>query len=615
MKAIQRIGISRRLLVSCGRLNFERPLSSSLISNNVVQSPSLLHPKNSIQLTSSCVGITKRSFHSKGPDEFDMNDIFGGLDPVKYDFPSQHERNDMDIDLKKRDYTDEDLISFQKNFRSECVNQSSISEEEQQKFLAENSITQSGIDVPKPILSFEELVFPENITRALKDFTTPTPIQCAALPVALGGRDLVGVAQTGSGKTLSFLLPAMIHIMDQERSQRGDGPIALVLCPTRELAQQCHQVAKRFAARETNIACVYGGASRHHQANRLHQGCELVIATPGRLMDFIKSGDVDMKRCTFLVLDEADRMLDMGFEPQIRRIVDQIRPDRQVTMWSATWPKSIAKLARDYLTSPEGPVNIKIGSAELIANKGINQKFEITPQRSKQSRFMDVLEETVPASRNRREAQKVLVFVNTKRTGDYLAKAIRRCGYPADSLHGDKNQSQRDRLLADFRNGYCQVMVATNVAARGLDVDNIDFVFNYDFPQDFEDYIHRIGRTARGGKTGTAVSMLTEENGSVVDDLVQSLKDAEHPVDPKLVKLREWFHLNKKNTKNTSRKPRSRGGSYGNSYDRSSRSNYYGRYDDDDGDDYGESRYRSRGRDNYNNSRRNNRYNNYDDDF
>jgi len=385
MKVFQNIRCLKKLHnISIGRGVCVTQTQCSWI-NNAVQP---CHVLENVQLQSS-FHVVKCFVHSKGPDEFDINDIFGGLDPVKFDKVTSHGSSSsfgFDIDLKKRVFNDEDLISFQKNFRSECVNQSTISEDELQKFLTKNSISLSGIDVPKPILSFQELIFPDHITRSLSNFETPTPIQCAALPVALGGRDLVGVAQTGSGKTLSFLLPAMIHIMDQRRSQQGDGPIALVLCPTRELAQQCHQVAKRFAASSTNIACIYGGAPRTYQARRLHQGCELVIATPGRLMDFMQSGDVDMKRCTFLVLDEADRMLDMGFEPQIRRIVDQIRPDRQVTMWSATWPKSIAKLARDYLTSPEGPVDIKVGSAELIANSAISQKFEIIPQRSKQSR-------------------------------------------------------------------------------------------------------------------------------------------------------------------------------------------------------------------------------------
>lgn len=593
-----------------GRLCLNQTRSCHWITNSLQPQCHILQ-NDQIQ---SSFNISKHFRHSKGSDDFDINDIFGELAPIKFDKTTSQESSSnfaFDIGLKKRVFNDEDLISFQKNFRSECVNQTTISEEDLQTFLAKNSISLSGIDVPKPILSFQELIFPDHITRPLSDFETPTPIQCAALPVALGGRDLVGVAQTGSGKTLSFLLPAMIHIMDQRRSQQGDGPIALVLCPTRELAQQCHQVAKRFAARTTNIACIYGGAPKRFQAQRLHQGCELVIATPGRLMDFMQSGDVDMKRCTFLVLDEADRMLDMGFEPQIRRIVDQIRPDRQVTMWSATWPKSIAKLARDYLTSPEGPVDIKIGSAELVANSAINQKFEITPKRSKQSRFMEILEETVTASRNRREAQKVLVFANQKRTCDFLAQAIRRSGYSAAALHGDKSQQQRDRLLKDFRNGFCQVMVATDVASRGLDVEDIDVVFNYDFPYNCEDYIHRIGRTARGGKTGTSVSILTEEDGGVAHDLIQSLKDAGHDVDPKLTKLREWYTLNKANTKvyqgkqkrryNNYNKSgsnyggqRNRGGQYDDGF---SRNNYY----DDDGYTRGGGY----------NSRRN-KYNNYD---
>mmetsp|Transcript_7812 Transcript_7812/g.14974 ORF Transcript_7812/g.14974 Transcript_7812/m.14974 type:complete len:389 (-) Transcript_7812:5850-7016(-) len=333
---------------------------------------------------------------------------------------------------------------------------------------------------------------------------------------------MIGIAQTGSGKTLSFLLPALIHINDQPPLKRGDGPVALVLSPTRELAMQTHKECERFS-RPNNIysTCVYGGASRVPQQRELERGAHIVIATPGRLIDFLDSRVTNLKRVTYLVLDEADRMLDMGFEDQIRKILSRIRPDRQTLMWSATWPKEVQYLARDFLRNP---THIQVGSLELSANHNIRQKIEIVEESEKLPLLKRILKDIMEPT------TKVVIFAETKRGCEALCRELQNDRLPAASLHGDKPQRERDYVLRDFRSGRVSVMVATDVAARGLDVKDINYVINYDFPNQVEDYVHRIGRTARAGATGTAITFFTRSNARLVHDLVNVLKEANQPV-------------------------------------------------------------------------------------
>lgn len=238
------------------------------------------------------------------------------------------------------------LEPFEKNFYVVHANNATRSQEEVDAFRSTLQITVSGNGCPAPIQSFEETNFPESVMKEMQRqaFTQPTAIQSQGWPIALSGRDMVGIAQTGSGKTLAYMLPAIVHIQHQKRLQRGDGPVVLVLAPTRELAQQIQSVTSEFGQQTSPLVrntCIFGGSPKGPQARDLDRGVEVVIATPGRLIDFLERGITNLARCTYLVLDEADRMLDMGFEPQIRKIIEQIRPDRQVLMWSATWPKEV----------------------------------------------------------------------------------------------------------------------------------------------------------------------------------------------------------------------------------------------------------------------------------
>jgi superfamily II DNA/RNA helicase len=265
------------------------------------------------------------------------------------------------------------LMPFEKDFYHEHPEISKRTDEETRKWREENEISLKGENLPKPCLCFEHSPFPEYVLNTIlrEGFTAPTPIQAQGWPMAMSGRDLVGVASTGSGKTLSFLLPAIVHINAQPRLRRGDGPIVLIILPTRELAQQVMKEGVKFgASSQIKMTCVYGGAPKRAQANDLRNGVEIVVCTPGRMIDFLESGTTNLRRVTYLVMDEADRMLDMGFEPQIRKIVSQIRPDRQTLMWSATWPKDVEGLASDFLKEY---IQVQVGSMNLRANVHIKQ--------------------------------------------------------------------------------------------------------------------------------------------------------------------------------------------------------------------------------------------------
>ncbi|XP_076681017.1 putative ATP-dependent RNA helicase DDX17 isoform X2 [Andrena cerasifolii] len=333
-----------------------------------------------------------------------------------------------------------------------------------EQYRSEKEITLKGKTIPNPVFAFEETGFPDYVLKEIKrqGFTEPTSIQAQGWPIALSGRDMVGIASTGSGKTLSYILPAIVHINSQPKLGRKDGPIALVLAPTRELAQQIQQVADDFGhSSGIRNTCLYGGAPKGAQARDLDGGVEIVIATPGRLLDFLESGRTNLKRCTYLVLDEADRMLDMGFEPQIRKIIEQIRPDRQTLMWSATWPKEVKNLAEDFL---KDYAQINVGSLQLAANHNILQIIDVCQDYEKENKLSTLLKEIMAESEN-----KTIVFIETKRRVDEITRKMKRDGWPAVCIHGDKTQQERDWVLQDFRSGKAPILVATDVAARGLE--------------------------------------------------------------------------------------------------------------------------------------------------
>lgn len=365
--------------------------------------------------------------------------------------------------LRKPKWENETLQPFQKNFYTPhplVLNRPRL---EVENYVREKEISYVGSNIPDPIMNFNEVILPDYVFNEVKKqgFSNPTPIQAVSWPIALSGRNMVGIAQTGSGKTLAYMLPAILHINHQPRLLRYDGPIVLVLAPTRELAQQIQQVAVSFGTSTfVRNTCVFGGAPKGPQVDDLERGVEIVIATPGRLIDFLERNTTNLKRCTYLVLDEADRMLDMGFEPQIRKIIEQIRPDRQVLMWSATWPPEVKNLAEEFL---DDYIQVNVGSLNLSANHNISQVVDVCDDFEKEQKLYALLTDIFSQPDN-----KTIIFVETKRSVDNIVKLVNRNGWRSIGIHGNKSQNERDHTLNQFRSGQANILVATDVAARGL---------------------------------------------------------------------------------------------------------------------------------------------------
>uniref|UniRef100_A0A8C5FUX5 RNA helicase n=1 Tax=Gadus morhua TaxID=8049 RepID=A0A8C5FUX5_GADMO len=386
----------------------------------------------------------------------------------------------------------------------------------------------TGNNCPPHIDSFHDVEMGEIImcNINLSRYTRPTPVQKYAIPIIKTKRDLMACAQTGSGKTAAFLLPVLSQIFMEGPGEalQAQYPIALVLAPTRELALQIYEEARKVAYRSKVRPCVvYGGADIGQQIRELERGCHLLVATPGRLVDMMERGKIGMDYCNYLVLDEADRMLDMGFEPQIRRIVEQdtmpAKGSRQTMMFSATFPKEIQILARDFL---EDYIFLAVGRVGSTS-ENITQKVVWVEDNDKRSFLLDLLNATGKESLT-------LVFVETKKGADALEDFLYREGYACTSIHGDRSQRDREEALNQFRSGRCPILVATAVAARGLDISNVKHVINFDLPSDIEEYVHRIGRTGRVGNLGLATSFFNDKNSNITKDLLDILVEAKQEV-------------------------------------------------------------------------------------
>ncbi|KAF2673168.1 DEAD-domain-containing protein [Microthyrium microscopicum] len=369
--------------------------------------------------------------------------------------------------LKTQQWDLNTMPKFEKSFYKEDPAVTARSSAEVDAFRKEMQMTVHGTNIPKPVTTFDEAGFPNYVMSEVKaqGFAKPTAIQAQGWPMALSGRDVVGIAETGSGKTLTYCLPAIVHINAQPLLSPGDGPIVLILAPTRELAVQIQQEINKFGkSSRIRNTCVYGGVPKGPQIRDLSRGVEVCIATPGRLIDMLEAGKTNLRRVTYLCLDEADRMLDMGFEPQIRKIIGQIRPDRQTCMWSATWPKEVRQLASDF---QEDFIQVNIGSLDLSANHRITQIVEVVSEMEKRDKMIKHLEKIMEDKKN-----KILIFTGTKRVADEITRFLRQDGWPALSIHGDKAQNERDWVLAEFKAGKSPIMVATDVASRGIGMIN-----------------------------------------------------------------------------------------------------------------------------------------------
>ncbi len=347
--------------------------------------------------------------------------------------------------------------------------------------------------------NFESLGIGGKFLRALKDvgYTRPTPIQAQAIPHLLQGKDILGVAQTGTGKTAAFALPLLQRLDDEKSPARPKHPRALILAPTRELALQIHGEFTVFG-RYTNLrhSYIFGGVGQNPQVKALAKGLDVVVATPGRLLDLSAQGHIDLSDVSVLVLDEADRLLDMGFVRDVKRIVQQTRDDRQSLLFSATMPNAVAQLARDILNDP---IRVDVSPEEMTL-KGIDQRVIMVGNGDKQR----VLEQLL----HRDEVTRAIVFTRTKHGANRVARKLENAGIVAEAIHGNKSQNARQRALQNFKDGNAWVLVATDIAARGIDIDGVSHVINYELPHEPESYVHRIGRTGRAGATGVAYSLV-----------------------------------------------------------------------------------------------------------
>ncbi|KAL0930201.1 ATP-dependent RNA helicase dbp3 [Colletotrichum truncatum] len=392
----------------------------------------------------------------------------------------------------------------------------------------------------RPILEFSYLPQTELIRKnPFSSYKKPTPIQAASWPFTLSRRDVIGVAETGSGKTMAFALPLVEAISPIKKR----GIKAVVVSPTRELAMQTQEQLEHVASLVgLKCVCIYGGASKDDQRALLKRGADVIVATPGRLKDFMADGTIELGQTRFAVLDEADRMLDKGFEEDIKEILGSMPPreERQTVMFTATWPASVRKLAESFMVDP---IKITIGSSgketasgavELQANTRITQRVEVVEPRAKEQRLLQLLKQHQQGSKKN---DRILVFCLYKKEATRVEGFLQQRGIRVAGIHGDLRQEQRTRSLEAFKSGATPVLVATDVAARGLDIPEVKLVINVTFPLTIEDYVHRIGRTGRAGKTGEAITLFTQQDKAHSGSLINILKGANQPVPDELFKF------------------------------------------------------------------------------
>lgn len=454
---------------------------------------------------------------------------------------SEVEKHQEELRLKKVKRKEEKQLWDDRHWTQKSLKE--MTERDWRIFREDFNITLKGGRIPNPLRSWEESPLPKSILDIIGKcgYKEPTPIQRQAIPIGLQNRDIIGVAETGSGKTLAFLIPLLVWITSLPKIERQEeidqGPYAIILAPTRELAQQIEEETMKFAsALDIRTVAIIGGISREDQGFRVRLGVEIVIATPGRLIDVLENRYLVLSRCTYIVLDEADRMIDMGFEADVQKILDympvtNLKPDnddaedevkllanlaagnryRQTVMFTATMPPAIERMARSYLRRP---ATVYIGSVGRPTER-TEQSVYMVSENEKRKKLIEILNAGVEPP--------VIIFVNQKKGADVLAKSLDKFGFNACTLHGGKGQEQREYALASLKNGSKDILVATDVAGRGIDIQNVSLVINYDMAKSIEDYTHRIGRTGRAGKHGQAISLLTKDDSPLFYDLKQLL--------------------------------------------------------------------------------------------
>ncbi|XP_076054170.1 pre-mRNA processing factor 5 [Oratosquilla oratoria] len=459
------------------------------------------------------------------------------------EYSSEEEKEDLNTtmasinskgrkDLVKVDHNSMNYIEFRKNFYVEVPEIANMQKEEVEAYRAElEGIKVKGSGCPKPIKTWAQCGVSKRVLEILKknNYEKPTPIQAQAIPGIMKGLDVIGIAKTGSGKTLAFLMPMFRHVVDQPPLEDTDGPIAIIMTPTRELCMQIGKECKKFAKNNLRVCCVYGGTGISEQIAELKRGAEIIVCTPGRMIDMLaaNSGRVtNLRRVTYVVLDEADRMFDLGFEPQVMRIIDNVRPDRQTVMFSATFPRQVEALAKRILNKP---VEITVGGRSIVC-KDVTQRIVILEEEQKFFKLLELLGQF-------QDKGQVLIFVDKQENADSLFKDLMNHSYRAMVLHGGVDQIDRDNTILDFKAGRVPILVATSVAARGLDVRQLVLVVNHDAPNHYEDYVHRCGRTGRAGNKGFAYTFITHHQPRCAGEVIRALELSENEVPLELQKI------------------------------------------------------------------------------
>lgn len=470
-------------------------------------------------------------------DEVDMDAVGNDTEDILAIASKKKKKDIPTVNHSKMQYE-----SFRKNFYSEPVDLADLTENDVTNLRLElDGIKVRGSDVPKPVTNWAQCglgVQSLDVIRKL-NYDSPTSIQSQAIPAIMSGRDMIGVAKTGSGKTIAYLLPMFRHIKDQRPLESLEGSVGLILSPTRELATQIHRDCRPFLkALNLRAVCAYGGAPIKDQIAELKRGAEIIVCTPGRMIDLLaaNSGRVtNLRRVTYTVLDEADRMFDMGFEPQVMRILGNIRPNKQTVLFSATFPRQMEALAKKTL---HNHVEIVVGGRSVVAPE-ITQLVEVRTEDTKFFRLLELLGKLYSDENN--EDDRTLIFVDRQEAADSLLRDLMRKGYPCMSIHGGKDQIDRDSTIADFKAGVVPILIATSVAARGLDVKQLKLVVNFDSPNHLEDYVHRAGRTGRAGNKGTAVTFITPDQDRYSVDIAKALKQSGQSIPEDVQKLVDSF--------------------------------------------------------------------------
>ncbi|KAH7960255.1 hypothetical protein HPB49_018336 [Dermacentor silvarum] len=418
---------------------------------------------------------------------------------------------------------------FEKNLYVEHPATTSRSMAEVNAYRNINGISVKGKNVPKPILALEESNFPDFIVKSIeasRDHTSPTCIEAHCWPIALRCRNFLGIANTGSHKTLAYVLPAVIHVSRQPPLQQGEGPIAVVLAPTRELAKQIHNIVLELAEHAgVRSVCASNREPKEDQYHEL-KGCHICVATPRRLIDFLEEGKVNLRRCTYLVLDEVDRMLTLGLEPHVLKIAELCRPDHQTIMWVRFWQNELRPFVEDLLNDY---IEIEFGTAQLPAENSVEMTVDVCQEEEKEAKLVELFKDVL-----KEKSKKAVVFTDTKRKADEIAWKLRLRGWSAISLHGKKTKEERDWIVSMFRTSTSSVLVTTDKVSQDLVLENVCLVVNYDYPDCSDVYVRRSSHIARSGEPGVVHTFILPTQQMYARNLRAILEDAMQPVKPEL---------------------------------------------------------------------------------